>query len=308
MIAVENVTYTYPKSTESALREVSFSVRQGSICAFLAPNGGGKTTLFKLLATMLPPQQGSILIGGETVSTQVKTFRKNLGVVFQSPGLDDQLTVEENLKLHARLYGMPPAEIRAGIGSSAELFGLTGYLNKRVEVLSGGYKRRVELAKSVLHKPALLLLDEPSTGLDIVSRKDLWNYLYALRDNRSTTVLVTTHLIDEAERADQVVILDRGKLVRSGSPAELLGEIPGEIMSVRTTAPTEFIGDLRTKWNIEGVYVDGIVRFEIPADRGLLQTIISEYFDKTESTTVSKPTLADVFYRLTGSAFDEADR
>jgi ABC-2 type transport system ATP-binding protein len=306
IIDVRQLSYSYGKGiAHPALSDVSFSVSEASICAFLAPNGGGKTTLFKILSTLFPIQNGSIRIKGNELSNNLQVIRNSIGVVFQSPGLDKRLTVLENLRLQAKLYNIPKSEIPGRIGSTMRQFGITELHPNMVETLSGGYRRRVEIAKAVLHNPPILLLDEPSSGLDIVARKDLWNYLFSLRDEKRVTVLVTTHMVEEAERADTVIIMDKGKIVRMGSPDNLKKEIGGDIVSVKTGNPHQFIKTIKEKWNIDAVQLDGIIRFEIPADPGLMNTILAEFFDVIESATLSKPTLADVFFRYTGNQFSD---
>jgi ABC-2 type transport system ATP-binding protein len=306
IIDVRQLSYSYGKGiAHPALTDVSFSVSEASICAFLAPNGGGKTTLFKILSTLFPVQKGSIRINGTELSSNLPVIRNSIGVVFQSPGLDKRLTVLENLKLQAKLYNIPKSEISGRIGNIMRQFGITELHPNMVETLSGGYRRRVEIAKAVLHNPPILLLDEPSTGLDIVARKDLWNYLFSLRDEKRVTVLVTTHMVEEAERADTVIIMDKGKIVRMGSPDNLKKEIGGDIVSVKTGSPNQFIKTIKEKWNIDAVQLDGIIRFEIPADPGLMNKILAEFFDLIESATLSKPTLADVFFRYTGNQFSD---
>jgi ABC-2 type transport system ATP-binding protein len=304
MIDVQNITFSYDKgSTQPALSNVSFSIPKGTVCAFLAPNGGGKSTLFKILSTIIPIQTGSVLFAGTDIRNNLSVIRKSIGVVFQYPGLDKRLTVLENLRIHANLYGLPKSRFVTQLQLAVNMFGFPELLHKTIETLSGGYRRRVELAKTVLHDPSILLLDEPSTGLDIVSRKDLWNYLFSLRDNRGVTILLTTHMIEEAERADMVIIMNKGRVIRSGSPEQLKNEIGGEIVSIKTANPLEFIRSIKEKWNIDGVQLNGIVRFEIPQDPQLMNTILSEYMGVIDSATVHKPTLADVFFKYTGSQF-----
>jgi len=203
------------------LSKVSFEVRSGEIFVFLGPNGGGKSTLFRLLSTLLPLQSGECEILGFSLRKQIAEIRERIGVVFQSPSVDRKLTVNENLLHQGHLYGLRGAELNQRRTAMLERFKLTDRVRDRVETLSGGLRRRVELAKGLLHRPRLLLLDEPSTGLDPAARSDMWGYLRELRDQEGVTVVLTTHLLEEADKADRIAILDRGQLVALDSPDAL---------------------------------------------------------------------------------------
>jgi len=304
MIEVQNLTYRYAGSKVPALSNISFKVNAGQICGFLAPNGGGKTTLFKTLATMLPVQQGRLLYSGEDYQNNFKAIRNTIGVVFQSPSVDKKLTVRENLHCQVYIYGNTPSKEKDRIDEVVELFGLSKYIDQYVEKLSGGYQRRVELAKCMLHNPSVIILDEPGTGLDIVSRRELWNYLTTLRDEKNVTILVTTHIIEEAEQCDSVIILDEGELVVSGAPAVLKDSIGGEILSLKTRDVSPVVKLLKEKWNVQGVPVDGTVRVELKENRALINTLLTNHLDIIDSATVSKPSLADVFFKYTGNKFN----
>lgn len=304
MIEVQNVTYSYTGSGQPALSDVSFRVNDGEICGFLAPNGGGKTTLFKLLATLLPVQKGRLLYDGEEYRNNFAAIRSTIGVVFQSPSVDTKLTVRENLNCQAYLYGSTPRKLGRIIDETIQLFDLEKYLHKNLETLSGGYRRRVELAKCMLHNPRTILLDEPGNGLDIVSRHDLWKHLTYLRDKKNVTILVTTHLIEEAEQCDRVIVMDEGKLVVTGTPAVLKDEIGGEVLSLKTRDVPSLLSLLKQKWGIEGVSVNGTVRIEVKNNRKIVSTLLTEHLELIDSATLSKPSLADVFFRHTGNKFD----
>lgn len=305
MIEVRNLTYRYAGSAKPALSDVSFTIGKGEICGFLAPNGGGKTTLFKLLATLLPVQEGQLLYNGENYSNNFSKIRNTIGVVFQSPSVDNQLTVRENLSAQAYLYGSTPGKIKTGIDETVQLFGLEKFLDSKLETLSGGFQRRVELAKCMLHNPGIILLDEPGTGLDIVSRRELWKYITTIRDTKNVTSLVTTHLIEEAEQCDRVIIFDGGRLVVAGTPSALKDEIGGEILSLKTHDAPSLISLLKKKWNVEGIPVDGIVRVEVHEKKHIVNVLLTEYLDLIESATLSKPSLGDVFFRHTGNRFED---
>ena len=203
----------------------------------LGPNGGGKTTAFKILSTLLLPSQGSAHLFGFDVNKDPNLIRSRIGVVFQSQSLDLKLTVEENLRHHGHLYGLIGSKLRNQIKFTLKQLGLIGREKDRIETLSGGLRRRVELAKGLLHKPGLLLLDEPTAGLDPGARRDLWEYLNSLRLKNNLTILLTTHLLDEAERCTRVGFLDEGQLVALDSPETLKKKLGGEIVVVKTKDP-----------------------------------------------------------------------
>ena len=226
-LSVENVSYHY--GDRRALDAVSFSVLAGEIFGLLGPNGGGKTTLFRLIATLLPLQEGEVRLYGEPVSTQSAQVRHQLGVTFQSPSVDIRLTVAENLKHQGQLYGLSGRRLTEVTDRVMTALGIQDRRHDLVETLSGGLKRRVEIAKSLLHSPRFLLLDEPSTGLDPGARLDLWEVLTRLQREQGVTVLVTTHLMDEAERCDRLAILDRGRIVACDAPVPIAAGIGGRL-------------------------------------------------------------------------------
>jgi len=254
---------------------------------------------------MLPVQQGRLQYNGEDYQNNFKAIRNTIGVVFQNPSIDKKLTVRENLHCQVYIYGSTPSRESERINELVQLFDLSKYLDQKLETLSGGYQRRVELAKCMLHNPAVILLDEPSTGLDIVSRRDLWRYLKTIRDQRNVTVLVTTHIIDEAEQCDRVIILNEGELVVSGAPSVLKDEIGSEILSLKSEKIASVLSLLQEKWNIEGVQVDGTVRVELQGNRKFINQLLTDHLDIIDSATISKPSLADVFFNHTGNKFDE---
>jgi len=231
--AVNVVSVTHCYSDHVALSDVSLQVEEGALVGLLGPNGSGKTTLFRLMATLLPVQSGSISVLRRDVTNDSSSVRQRLGVTFQSPALDSRLTVEENLHCHGQLYGLSRRDLREQIEAGLERLELSDRRRELVEKLSGGLRRRVELAKGLLHRPQVLLLDEPSTGLDVLARRHFWDLVHEIRNSDGTTVVVSTHLMDEAERCDQLFLLNQGSVVRDGSPAELKGSIDGERLTVR---------------------------------------------------------------------------
>ncbi len=222
-----------------ALKDVTFSIARGEIFGFLGPNGGGKTTLFKVLSTLVPGQTGAVrMLDRDLVRDKVEIQRR-MGVVFQHPSVDEKLTVRENLECHGNLYGMRGSRLRQRIAEMLERVGLGDRARDRVETLSGGLRRRAELAKALLHQPELLLLDEPSTGLDPGARREFNDYLAHLRRNDGVTIVLTTHYMEEAERCDRIAILHEGRMVATAPPGALKERIGGDIVAVRSTGDPE---------------------------------------------------------------------
>ena len=230
-VEISSVMHRY--GSTMALNDVSLKIIEGNLSGLLGPNGSGKTTLFRLLATLLPVQSGQISVLGYDVHRDASRVREQLGVTFQSPALDGRLTVEENLRCHGQLYGIDRRSIHDRTRAVLHQLQLEDRRRDRVEQLSGGLCRRVELAKGLLHRPRLLLLDEPSSGLDVLARRRFWKLLDDVRRADGTTVIVSTHLMDEAEQCDQLFLLNEGRIVKRGSPSELRCGIDGERLTVR---------------------------------------------------------------------------
>lgn len=291
-VDVDGLTHRYGERL--ALDAVSFSVRKGEIFGLLGPNGGGKTTLFKILSTALRPTSGTARIAGTDVRNDA--VRRRIGVVFQAPGLDQKLTVAENLLHQGHLYGLSGSALRSRIEAELSRFKLADRARERVEKLSGGLQRRVELAKALLHHPEVLLLDEPSTGLDPGARRDLWD---ALRGLAGVTVLLTTHLLDEAERCDRLAILHKGKLVALGAPLDLRGEIGGDVVTVRSRDAEALAAGIREKLGESPTVVQGTVRLARERGHDLVGRLVESFPGLIESVTVAKPSLEDVFLTKT---------
>src|SRR5689334_871831 len=221
----------------AALSDVSFAVSSGEIFGLLGPNGGGKTTLFRVLSTLLPPTSGSAKIFGYDVVANPLAVRQMIGVVFQSSNLDRKLTAYENLRHQGNFYGLSGARLDRRIDELLERVGLTDRRNDLAEKLSGGQRRRIEIAKGLVHSPSLLLLDEPSTGLDPGARRAVWDYLLGLQKSDGVTILLTTHILEEADQCERLAILDKGKLVATGTPDELKREIGSDIIYIDTASP-----------------------------------------------------------------------
>ena len=283
-----------------ALDDVSFSVREGEIFALLGPNGGGKTTLFRVLSTLLPPSSGTARIAGFNVQSEAAEVRQALGVVFQSPSLDPQLTVAENLRYSGNLYGMRGPDLEKRLREMASALRVDDRLDERVKVLSGGLRRRVEIAKCLLPQPRVLLLDEPSTGLDPVARVDLWNILDQLRRKYAMTVVLTTHLMDEAERCDRVAILHRGRLLGCDTPDALRGLVGADVLTLTVKAPEAFVEKFSARFGWSATLQDGQIRAELPNAHEQVARVVEEFPGEILSVTAGRPTLEDVFVRMTG--------
>ena len=297
-VEIENLSHRY--GAHRALSDVSFEVQEAEIFALLGPNGGGKTTLFRILSTLFPPTQGTARIFGTDVRIQPQEVRRHIGVVFQSPSLDTKLTVLENLTHQGRLYGMRGVGLRTRIQEMMEHFRITDRARHLVGTLSGGLKRRVELAKGLLHRPRLLILDEPSVGLDPGARHDLWQYLEQLREDENVTILVTTHLIDEADRSNRVLILDKGKIVASGNPDTLKRGIGGDIIAVTSTDNESLRSKVANKFGLNPTVLNESLRIEKTDGHRFIATLIESFPGMIDSVTLAKPTLEDVFIERTG--------
>jgi ABC-2 type transport system ATP-binding protein len=290
-----------------ALDDVSFRVAAGECFAMLGPNGGGKTTLFRILTTMLTPTSGRALIAGADVQSESAAVRRAIGVVFQSPGLDPYLTVGENMHHGGRLYGLGGPSLAARIDEMLAGLGVADRARDLVKTLSGGLRRRVELAKCLLHRPSLLILDEPSTGLDPAARREFWNLLQRVRAESGVTILLTTHFMEEADRCDRVGILDRGRLVACDAPAALKCRIGGDCVTVWCDEPDAMRRRLSAELNCQASVVDGVVRIDSDVAGDLAARILATFGREVRAVTIGRPTLEDVFMNETGRRFDAGE-
>lgn len=304
VVRVADISFQY--GDRRALDQVRFEVSSGEMFGLLGPNGGGKTTLFRLLCTLLPVQRGRAEVQGFSVEHAPAEVRRSIGVTFQSPSLDGKLTVRENLRAQAMLYGLRGRLRDERIEAASESLGIRDRWKDRAETLSGGLKRRVEIAKGLLHEPRVLLLDEPSTGLDPGARHDLWQLLARL-SQQGMTILVTTHLMEEAERCDRLGILHQGRLVALGSPSELRESLGGECLSLRGRDLPVLRDEIRSRFEVDGQIVGDHLRIERAGGARLLAEITDAFGPRIESATIGKPTLEDVFISRTGHRFWSAD-
>jgi len=302
-IEVSNLAHHYGQ--RQAIRGLSFQVTSGEVFAFLGPNGSGKTTLFRVLSTLIPRQQGDIQILGYDLATDADQIRRSMGVVFQAASVDRKLTVSENILHQGRLYGLAGQSLRERRDEMLGRLGLSDRAGDLVETLSGGLRRRLELAKAMLHRPRLLLLDEPSTGLDPGARSDVWKYLDQVRERDGVTIVLTTHLLDEAERAHRIAIMHEGELVDLNTPDALRASVGGDSIMIRTAEPVRLAEAIRERFDCESLILDGGVRLERPDGHQWIPRLVEAFPDVVESITLGKPTLEDVFIDRTGHQFWE---
>ncbi len=308
-VSVAQLSYHYGEIL--ALDALDLSVSGGEIVAVLGKNGSGKTTLFRLLSTLLPVQQGHISIAGADVSTNTMTVRGRLGIIFQSPSLDIKLTVLENLRCQGALYGLSGDRLRNRCEELLKQFALEDRRDEFCQTLSGGLKRRVELAKGLLHRPPVMLLDEPSTGLDPSARLALWSALESLA-SEGVAVMLTTHLMDEAAKSTRVVLLDAGKKIADAPPAELQRSVGDRVLSIVADDTSNAEVYLREEFQLKPLRVGRTLRVtsEQTGTRDLAELIspIAERLgDSVDSISIGRASLEDVFVATTGKTFVDAD-
>jgi ABC-2 type transport system ATP-binding protein len=307
VISVENLVHRYESRT--ALNGISFDVRPAELFGLLGPNGSGKTTLFRILSTLMIPTAGRATIMGCDAAQEPARLRGQIGVVFQAPSVDLKLTAYENLWHQGHLYGLRGSALKKRIREILSRVGLADRANELVEKFSGGMQRRIELAKGLLHHPGVLLLDEPTTGLDPGARRDLWQYLATLRDEEHVSVLVTTHLMEEAERCGRLAILNEGNLVALGTPAGLKSEIGGDVILLDAAHDAALLAErIRGRFHVDTTVLENQVRMERVGAHRFVTEVVEAFPGEIEALSVSKPALEDVFIRRTGHKFwSEAD-
>ncbi|MCY4605101.1 MAG: ABC transporter ATP-binding protein [Gemmatimonadetes bacterium] len=310
LISISQLSHVYAvtrkKTGRRALHEVNLDIHSGETMALLGPNGSGKSTLLRVLTTALVPTSGAVRVGGKLLAQDPAAVRRQLGVVFQNPALDGKMTVGENLRMAGSLYGMSRRAMRQRSQQLLEIVGLWERRNERVEKLSGGMRRRVELAKALLPAPAILVLDEPTTGLDPVARQDFWYQVEELKADEQLTVVVSTHLLDEAERANRVAILHQGELLVCGPPRVLQRQLGREILTLRSDDVTALQVALRCDMGLEGLVVDQDLR--VPLNSNIsLDEVFQRFGSQIRSLSLAPPSLDDVFVRHTGQHLEEGN-
>src|SRR5271156_4339155 len=302
VISVRDVVHRY--GDRAALNGVSFDVRPAELFGLLGPNGSGKTTLFRILSTLMIPVGGRAEIMGFDVARDPNGLRRHIGVVFQAQSIDVKLTAAENLWHQGHLYGLHGASLKSRITEMLGRVGLADRADEKAETFSGGMQRRLELAKGLLHHPSVLLLDEPTTGLDPGARRDLWQYLAILRDEERVTVIVTTHLMEEAERCDRLAIMNEGNLVALGTPAELKSEIGGDVVLLEAAHDAGLLAErIRARFHVETTVLENQVRMEREGAHRFVTEVVEAFPGEIEALSVSNPALEDVFIRRTGHKF-----
>jgi len=307
VVDVKNLEHVYPAPRRSgeprwALKDVSFSILRGEIFGVLGPNGGGKTTLFRILSTALRASGGTVSVLGKDVRSESDFIREKLGVVFQSPSLDKKLTVMENLVHQGRLHGLSGDVLRQKIAHHLERVGMSDRSGEMVERLSGGLQRRVEIVRGLLHGPEVLLLDEPTSSLDPGARKDVWTYLDTL-SQEGVTVLVTTHVMEEADRCTRLALFDEGRLVALDTPMALKKAIRGDVISVTSPDPVRLAKGILERFGCPSVIMDKTLRLERNEGHRFVPQLVEAFPGLVETLSVGKPSLDDVFVRHTGHRF-----
>jgi ABC-2 type transport system ATP-binding protein len=301
VISLQSLVHRYEE--RNALNGLSFDVQPAELFGLLGPNGSGKTTLFRILSTLMLPTAGRASILGHDVSREPNAIRRRIGVVFQAQSIDAKLTAAENLRHQGHLYGLQGAALKKRMEEMLARVGLLDRANEKAETFSGGMQRRLELAKGLLHRPSVLLLDEPTTGLDPGARRDVWQYLQILRDEERVSVIVTTHLMEEAERCDRLAILNEGKLVALGTPLELKQEIGGDVILLDASEPEALAEKIRLRFRLHPQVLEGQIRLERENGHRFITDVVEAFPGEIQAISVSKPALEDVFIRRTGHKF-----
>ncbi len=303
-VAVEHLAKSY--GDVDAVRDVSFTVPPGEVFGFLGPNGAGKSTTINMLCTLVTPTSGEARVSGFDVVTERDAVRRHIGLVFQDPALDVQLTAEQNLRLHAELYGVDAGVIPARMNQMLEMVGLADRLGQPVMTFSGGMRRRLEIARGLMHSPRVLFLDEPTIGLDPQTRSSIWRYIRALQEAEGTTIFMTTHYMDEAELCDRIAIIDRGEIVVLDTPAELKAGVGADRVVLGTTDDEAALAALEERFGIQASVAEGAVTFHVAGGEAFVPRLFAELGVAITSVAVSRPTLDDVFMRHTGTTIRDA--
>jgi ABC-2 type transport system ATP-binding protein len=304
IIQVDGLSKTYP--TVAAVNNIAFNVTAGEIFAFLGPNGAGKTTTIAMLTTLLRPSAGRAWVAGHDIVRQQTAVRRAIGLVFQEPTLDPRLTAYENLDFHAVLYGVPRSQRPARIRTALELADLADRAHDFVERFSGGMKRRLEIARTLIHAPHVLFLDEPTLGLDPQTRRRLWEHIHYLRDERRVTIFLTTHYLDEADVADRIAIIDRGEIVALDTPAALKGQVGGDIITLRTPSPAADALLIEAQFETPVQLYAEEIRLEVANGETFIPRFFREFDGVVTSISLHRPTLDDVFLKLTGRSMRDS--
>jgi ABC-2 type transport system ATP-binding protein len=305
IIEVKNLVKRFNKIV--AVDHISFEVKKGEIFGFLGPNGAGKSTTINILSTLLLPNEGTVVINNFDILKDRDNVRKSIGLVFQDPSLDDRLTAEENLRFHAKLYGVPKNEYKKRMEEVLRLVDLWDRKDDIVKTFSGGMRRRLEIARGLIHYPQVLFLDEPTLGLDPQTRSHLWEYILKLKNEKNMTIFMTTHYMNEAEYCDRIAIIDYGKIVALDTPKNLKKQVGGDIIRISSSEKDKIKKEIEEKYKKIPKEEKGILQFEVIEGEKFLARLFNELEAKIEFIELHKPTLDDVFLSLTGRAIREQE-
>jgi ABC-2 type transport system ATP-binding protein len=290
-----------------AVRGVDLEIGSGEVFGFLGPNGAGKSTTISMLCTLLTPTAGSAQVAGFDVVTQRALVRRHIGLVFQDPTLDTYLSAEHNLRLHAELYGVPRSAFPERMREVLNLVGLWDRRGAKVSTFSGGMRRRLEIARGLLHSPRVLFLDEPTVGLDPQTRASIWDYVQQLRGREDITIFLTTHYMDEAEYCDRIAIIDHGSVIALGTPEVLKASVGTDRVRIRTDDDEFAIGFLREHLGLEPTFSEGAVTFAVASGEHFVPRLFAELPVAIRSVSVARPSLDDVFMSYTGTSIRDAE-
>ncbi|WP_214412822.1 ATP-binding cassette domain-containing protein [Sphaerisporangium fuscum] len=290
-----------------AVKGIDFEVRPGEVFGFLGPNGAGKTTTISMLCTLVNPTGGSATVAGHDVVRQRDQVRRNIGLVFQDPTLDGYLSAEQNLRFHAELYGVPKDVVGERLRQVMEMVALWDRKDAKVMTFSGGMKRRLEIARGLLHSPRVLFLDEPTVGLDPQTRSAIWGYINKLRHSEDITIFMTTHYMDEAEYCDRIAIIDHGEIVVIDSPEALKASVGKDRVQIQTADDEKAIAALRERFGLEAAVREGVVTFAVASGEEFVPLLFADLGVPIRSVSVSRPSLDDVFMNYTGSTIRDAE-
>jgi len=306
MIEVQDLSRQFGEL--EAVKGVSFEVAEGEVFGFLGPNGAGKTTTINMLCTLLRPSGGKATVDGFDVVSQRSDVRGSIGLVFQQTTLDEALTAEQNLRFHAYAYGVPGDVRERRLRELLTMVELWDRRSARVRTFSGGMKRRLEIARGLLHHPRVLFLDEPTLGLDPQTRRRIWDYLGELRGRENLTIFLTTHYMDEAEHCNRIAVIDHGEIVALDTPGSLKTAVGGDLITITTTDGQAAATEIRERYRLEAAVADGTVSFQVPAGEAFLPDFVRGFGQPLEAIGLRRPTLEDVFLHLTGHEIrDRAD-
>ena len=304
-IEVDSLTKSY--GAVEAVRDVSFDVAPGEVFGFLGPNGAGKSTTIDVLCALADPMSGTARVHGFDVVRHRDAVRRQIGIVFQDPTLDAHLTAEQNLRLHAELYGIDAGAVADRMRQMLRMVDLWDRREQPVQTYSGGMRRRLEIARGLMHSPRVLFLDEPTIGLDPQTRSSIWRYLRALQEAEGTTIFMTTHYMDEAELCDRIAIIDRGEIVVLDTPAALKAGVGADRVVLGTADDEAALAALRERFGIEAAVAEGAVTFHVAGGEAFVPRLFAELGVGITSVSVSRPTLDDVFMRFTGLTMRDAE-